>query len=374
MEIGIYIHIPFCVKKCKYCAFNSIVSTYAVIERYVDTLCKEIIYKQCVDFEVKTIYIGGGTPTLLNIEQMEKIFNVINNHYNLTNCVEVTVEANPGTVNKKFFSELQRLGVNRLSIGVQSFDDNLLKLIGRIHNRNEAIDSVNNAKTYFNNVSIDLMYGLPSQTLVNLKDSIDIAAALDIEHISIYGLEIEDGTEFFKLKSQNTLQFPTEDDEAAMYDYIVERLPQYGWQRYEISSFAKSGFKSQHNLGYWNDVKYIGFGAGAHSYNGLSRKSNVKSVSEYINGINSGRDVSLLEEEVTTQAAMEEFCFLALRTVEGININKFKQKFGVDIKSIFGSAINKLKCQNLIETTNDRIKLTDYGMKFGNIAFAEFLI
>ena len=373
MESEIYIHIPFCVKKCKYCAFNSIVSTNTVIENYVNALCKEI-NSQSSELEVRTIYIGGGTPTLLNIAYIEKIFETIGNKFNLKHCIEVTVEANPGTVNEKYFYELLKLGVNRISLGVQSFDDELLKLIGRIHNRSEAIASVNNAKKFFNNVSIDLMYGLPTQTLGNLKDSIDIAAALDVEHISIYGLEIEEGTEFFKLQSQHKLNLPTEDEAAEMYDYIVDRLPKCGWQRYEISSFAKSGFKSQHNLGYWNDVKYIGFGAGAHSYNGLSRKSNVKSVSEYINGINSGRDVSLLEEEVTTQAAMEEFCFLALRTVEGININKFKQKFGVDIKSIFGSAINKLKCQNLIEITDDRIKLTGYGMKFGNIAFAEFLI
>ena len=373
MESEIYIHIPFCLKKCKYCAFNSIVGTDALIESYVNALCTEI-NSQSSDLDVKTIYIGGGTPTLLSIAHIKKIFETIGNKFNLKHCLEVTMEANPGTVNEKYFYELRQLGVNRISLGVQSFDDELLKLIGRIHNRSEAIASVNNAKKLFNNVSIDLMYGLPSQTLDNLKDSIDIAASLDVEHISVYGLEIEEGTEFFKLHSQNKLNLPTEDEAVEMYDYIVDRLPKCGWWRYEISNFAKSGFESQHNLGYWSDIKYIGFGAGAHSYDGFRRKSNVKSVSEYINGIINGRDVSLLEEEITTQAAMEEFCFLALRTVDGININKFKQKFGVDIKIIFGNAINKLKRQNLIDITNDRIKLTDYGMKFGNIAFAEFLI
>ena len=365
----IYIHIPFCIRKCNYCSFYSIVN--GNIDAYVDAICSEIATKKSND-EVQTIYFGGGTPSILTIAQLTKIFNALRNNFDLKKCSEITIEANPGTIDQSYLESINRIGINRLSLGVQTFNDKLLKNIGRIHNRQSAINAVEYAMKSFNNVNVDLMYGLPDQTMNDLIESINIVTSFNIKHISIYGLEIEEGTMFYKLSDK--LNLPTEDECADMYDYIVNELPKRGFRRYEISNFAKKGFESRHNLGYWNDVKYLGIGAAAHSYDGIKRQSNVANVNEYIEGIKKHRDVSIIEEIITTQSAMEEFCFLSLRTTEGIDINKFKSKFNVDIEQIFGSVIHQLCLQNLIEFKNERVKLTEHGMKFGNVVFAEFLL
>ena len=370
---ALYIHIPFCVKKCNYCAFNSIVGTELLMNDYVDVLCKEI-KRGPVSKNIKTIYIGGGTPTLMKIKQLSKILNVILCNYGLCSNAELTIEANPGTIDEKYLRDLNQLGINRISIGVQTFNDVLLKQIGRIHSKVDAVSAVISAKKFFNNVSLDLMYGLPNQTMNTVIDSVNTATNFDVNHISIYGLEIEEGTTFYKMQSQGILTLPTDDESADMYDYITTELPRRGFARYEISNFAKTGFESKHNLGYWNDVKYLGFGAGAHSYNGMERRSNIKNVVDYISGINNGDDVSSLEEVVDRQAAMEEFCFLALRTAYGIDRKKFKTKFGVDIEQIFNNVIQKLYLQRLIDITEDRVFLTSYGMKLGNLVFSEFLL
>lgn len=376
----IYIHIPFCRAKCKYCAFNSIVADSELIERYVDALCTEI-NSSAQNQNITTVYFGGGTPSILTIEQLSKIFDALHRGYNLSHCIEFTLEANPGTVDKFYINGLRKLGINRLSLGVQSFDDDLLHTLGRIHNSQEAIATVKMAVSIFDNVSIDLMYDLPNQTAKILQNTLDIATNLNVQHISIYGLEVESETEFGRLHSSGRLSLPNDDESGKMYELITEELPECGFKRYEISNFAIEGFESRHNLGYWSDVKYLGFGAGSHSYLNISSKypfgvrlSNIQNVKKYIDRIKSGVNIKEIEEILSQKSAMEEFCFLALRKVEGISLRSFKDKFGMDIENIYADVIGKLKREGLIEVSDESIKLNERGMKYGNHAFAEFLL
>jgi len=365
---SIYIHIPFCRKKCNYCAFNSKVSDDAEISAYVDALISEIKTTPYSLFPTPySLYFGGGTPSILKISQLEKIISALK----IDGAAEITIEANPGTVDENYLRNLREIGFNRLSLGVQSFSDELLKILGRIHDSKTALETIQTAKKFFDNVSIDLMYGLPRQTLEDVKNAVEIAVAQDVQHISIYGLEIEDGTNFGKLYAAGKLNLP---DDGAMYDYITETLPRLGFRRYEISNFAKKNFESRHNLGYWTGKKYLGFGAGAHSYNGKIRSSNICDVATYIKKIRTGESVSVLEEIVTPKAAMEEFCFLGLRTAEGLSVETFAKNFGKDIFEIYGAVIEKNLKRGLLENYNGRIFLTPRGMKFGNVVFADFLL
>ena len=375
----IYIHIPFCIRKCRYCAFNSIIAEENLIDKYVEALCLEIErFKN--NRSISTIYFGGGTPSILTLQQFKKIFDTLYSNFNLENTIEITVEANPGTVDYKYLEKLKNLGVNRLSLGVQSFDDNLLKILGRIHNSQEALKIIETAKNIFDNVSIDLMYDLPEQNLNILEKSLEIAIILEVQHISIYGLEIEEKTEFERLHKIGKLNLPSDEESNKMYDYITSELPKRGWHRYEISNYAKKGFESQHNLGYWSDIEYLGFGAGSHSYikgndnNFGTRWSNIVNVNEYIEYINCYQDVRILEEEINEQAAMEEFCFLSLRKAEGIDVVKFKKKFNIPIENIYHKVIDKLCRKKLITIVDNKIKLTKLGMKYGNQVFSEFLL
>ena len=371
--LSIYVHIPFCRKKCNYCAFNSKVGDESEIENYVDALIKEISLTTN-HFPLSTIYFGGGTPTVLKISQLEKIFRALEKNFNFDSKTEITIEANPGTVDKNFLHDLKKIGFNRLSIGVQSFDDKILKILGRIHDSKTAVETVETAKKFFDNISVDLMYALPEQKFSDLKNSVELAAALDVQHISIYGLEIEEGTNFYKLRAEKKLNLPDDETCEKMYNFIVEKLPELGFERYEISNFAKKNFESRHNLGYWTGRKYFGFGAGAHSYNEKIRTSNICNVADYTKKIFAGESVSEVEEIVTKKAAMEEFCFLGLRTAAGISAEKFFEKFGENIFDVYEKVIEKNISLGLLKNLGDRIFLTERGMKFGNIVFADFLI
>ena len=362
----IYIHVPFCERKCNYCAFNSKVSGAAERQAYVDALIKEINLR-ADDSLVETIYLGGGTPTTLSLVQLEKILCAVRKVFSVDERAELTIEANPGTVDGNYLRGLKSLGFNRLSLGVQSFDDELLKTLGRIHDSRAAIETVEHAKIFFGNVSVDLMYGLPNQTLNHLRRDLEHVKALDVAHVSIYGLEVEEGTRFFEIRNQ--LPLPDENTCADMYDLITETLPTFGYRRYEVSNFAKEGFESRHNVGYWTGKKYFGFGAGAHSFDGALRTSNVRDVAAYIKG-----GVPIVEEVITRQAAMEEFCFLGLRMTAGISAQTFRKKFGVNISAVFGAVIAKNRQRGLLEVSGDRIYLTARGMALGNEVFADFLL
>ena len=369
----IYVHIPFCAAKCNYCAFNSKISTAEERKSYVDALITEIKSTACPLPPTYSIYFGGGTPTILTLNQLKKIFAAIQTTFNVEKNSEITIEANPGTVDKNFLRGLREIGFNRLSLGVQSFNDELLKILGRIHNSTTALETVHTAKNFFDNISVDLMYGLPNQTLDDVKVDVETAAALDVQHISIYGLEVEPNTKFFQLNEVGRLNLPTENICADMYEFIIATLPKLGYNRYEVSNFAKVGRESRHNSGYWTGAKYFGFGAGAHSYNGKIRTSNVANVADYVKNIRAGRDVSQVEELVTKSAAMEEFCFLGLRMTAGIDAKIFYERFGENIFDVYGKVIEKNFKLGLLQVDGDKIFLTPRGFEVSNVVLADFL-
>lgn len=386
-EFGLYIHIPFCRQKCFYCDFPSFAGREEKIDRYLQALEQEFallrqrLYKKDnagdteSKFAPRTIYIGGGTPTALNAHQLKKLLEIVQKYVAVAEAEEFTVEMNPGTVDREKLLLLQQSGVNRLSVGVQSFDDHCLKKIGRIHTAQEAVDTIELAHNLgFGNISLDLIYGLPQQDREILTQSVERALTLPVQHISIYGLQLEEGTAFQRMADMGKLQLPTDELVEVMYDYIVEKLPEAGYQRYEISNYALPGYESKHNLSYWQDVDYLGLGSGAHSYWQGTRYENPIGIDDYISVLEAGRLPATLEEQVDRQAHMEEYCFLGLRTAAGIDKNLFQQKFGVDLFTVYGRTIEKLVAQDLLQHTARGIALTTLGMKYGNQVFGEFLL
>ena len=377
MQLGLYLHIPFCQQKCFYCDFPSYANKENLQEQYVTALCNEIALQggllstECVN----TVYIGGGTPTALPIDLLIKVIEQVQDSFLLIDDAEFTIEVNPGTVNEEELARLYQVGVNRISFGVQSFQDDLLKRIGRIHTAQMAKNIIQSAaKIGFKNISLDLIYGLPEQTLENVKNSIAEAAMLPINHISIYGLKVEEDTVFAKLAQQDKLNLPSEDEEDAMYEFIMQELPRLGYERYEISNFAKRGFASRHNLKYWECLPYIGMGAAAHSFFGGKRFYNETKLERYIQQINTAGRAVVHEERLDCKALIEEFCFLGLRKQSGVNLQEFEQRFGLAMHELYGAKIARLKKQELLIEREGRIFLSYRGMKYGNQVFCEFLL
>ena len=386
-EFGLYIHIPFCRQKCFYCDFPSFAGREKKIDKYLQALeqefalLRQMLYQKdnVRDIESKfaprTIYIGGGTPTALNAHQLAKLLEIVQKYVTVAKAEEFTVEMNPGTVDREKLLLLQQAGVNRLSVGVQSFDDHCLQKIGRIHTAQDAVNTIELAHNLgFGNISLDLIYGLPQQDMEILTKSVERALTLPVQHISIYGLQLEEGTAFQRMADMGKLHLPTDELVEVMYDYIVEKLPEAGYQRYEISNYALPGYESKHNLSYWQDVDYLGLGSGAHSYWQGTRYENPIGIDDYISVLEAGRLPATLEEQVDRQAHMEEYCFLGLRTAAGIDKNLFQQKFVVDLFTVYGRTIEKLVAQDLLQHTARGIALTTLGMKYGNQVFGEFLL
>jgi len=363
---SVYIHIPFCRKKCFYCAFTSFCALN-LIDDYIKNLTKEIKYFY-EGTPLKTLYIGGGTPSLLNIKQFEKILSLFNFEKN----PEITVELNPDSTNLNLLYQLYKLGVNRLSIGVQSFNDDILKSIGRLHNSKQAKDIIRLAQdTGFNNISIDLIYGLPQKE--NLKsapalwqETLNEAKNLEIEHISLYGLKIEENTVFYKKPPKN---LPDDDMQADMYEFAINYLsPEYSL--YEISNLAKSDtFKSRHNLNYWDEGEYFGFGTGASGYINNIRYKNTDNFMEYsASPVNSKQFTILTDKE-----RLEETIFLGLRKREGIDTKKIEEKFSIDFNKTYNYIIEKYLNSRHLEKTDKGIRLTTEGMLLSNVIMSEFL-
>lgn len=377
---GIYAHIPYCVKKCAYCDFVSSAAdknARAEMEDYAAALRAEILREvpplRARWGDVTTLYIGGGTPTVLPIALLTEILHTLITAAGIPQ--ECTVEANPGTVDVNSLAQLRAAGATRLSLGVQSFDDRLLRAIGRIHTAEEAERAFHAARAAgFTNISLDLMYGLPTQTLDDLKTSVNAALDLAPEHISVYGLIVEEGTPFAAAEAQGQLALPSEDAAEEMYDYLMEELPAHGYARYEISNFARRGYESRHNLGYWRNVPYLGVGAAAHGYIDGVLWGNEPDTEKYIRAIRAGASVRTPEDaERTRENAMEEYAFLALRTREGIDEADFHRTFGVRIDTVYGAVIEKYITQGLLRRANGFTALTNAGMKLGNEVFAAFL-
>ena len=387
-DFGIYIHIPFCRQKCFYCDFPSFAGKERMIGPYLEALEQEMgqVRQRLWDrgeaefgsdgkLAPGTIYIGGGTPTVLETVALPDVFYLLQKHFDVEHAGEITIEANPGTVDGEKLRLLHGFGINRLSLGVQSFDDGCLKAIGRIHSGQEAAEAVAEAQDAgFANISVDLMYGLPGQDMNMLRESVETALSLGVQHISIYGLQLEEGTVFDKLHQQGKLVLPSDELTEEMYDYITAFLPERGYYRYEISNFALPGYESRHNLSYWQDVPYLGFGSGAHSYWGDCRYQNSARIEVYMEEVFQGRAMCHVEEKVTEKAHIEEFCFLALRTAAGISVRRFAADFGRDVHELYGEQIRRLVEKGLLLEDRERLYLSQLGMKYGNQVFGEFLL
>ena len=371
IPLSIYIHVPFCPAKCLYCDFLSHPGGEAVFDSYVAALCNHIKTKAPLfaEYRVETISFGGGTPTVLPTAHLSQILNAIKSEFDLADGISITIEANPETVDAAYLSNLHNMGVNRISFGVQSFDDKLLAAIGRIHTAERAIQAIElAAKTGFNGINLDLMFALPHQTVTDFEKSLDFAISLPITHISCYALTIEENT---PLARRDDL-LPTICDEITdrkMYHLAAEKLAAAGFNHYEISNWAKPGHACRHNNGYWTHRQYIGFGTGAHSFMSNTRFRNTSNLIKYINGDFVPRET----EKVDTQTAMSEYIFLGLRLTDGISAAHFKTRFATDIHTHFAKQLQTLKNQGLIAINVDNIRLTKKGLDLANTVFAEFI-
>ena len=376
-ELGIYIHIPFCKQKCFYCDFCSFANKNEMQEKYVEAVINEIkniTHKE--KYTVTTIYFGGGTPSILNPEYIKNILQEIESSFEILDDAEITIEINPGTVNEEKLKKYKEYGINRLSIGLQSTNDKILKKIGRIHDYKQFEETFFYArKCGFKNINIDLMIGLPTQTIEDVKQTLEKIIQKNPEHISVYSLIIEEGTIIEKLINENKLQLPDEETERIMYWTVVNELKENGYNQYEISNFSKKTYESKHNTNCWKQKQYIGLGTSAHSYLNKKRYSNTNNIEEYIKNIqenNISKNITIHEEQ-TEESTMNEYMLLGLRMIQGININEFKQKFKTDPTIKYKKLLEKLQKENLIHITKTSIKLTKQGIDFGNIVWEEFI-
>jgi oxygen-independent coproporphyrinogen-3 oxidase len=370
-----YIHIPFCKQICYYCDFNKFFLKGQPVDRYLKALKEEMrmTLEAFPTRELKTIYVGGGTPTALEAWQLEALCKIIRERLPFEKG-EFTFEANPDDVTKEKLDILQHYGVNRLSLGVQSFDDEQLKRIGRTHTGKDVVRTVDMAfKAGFENISIDLMYALPGQKKEDFQLSLEKALQLDLPHYSAYSLIIEPKTVFYNLMKKGQLPLPSEDLEAEMYDLLINEMERRGIHQYEISNFAKKGFESKHNLVYWNNREYYGFGAGAHSYLDGRRRANYGPLKKYMEPLENGRFPVMEEIRLSKEEMMEEEMFLGLRKTEGVSLSRFNHKFGVDLMEIFSSSAEEMEKKGLLEVRGDFIRLTKKGRFLGNVVFQAFL-
>lgn len=381
-ELGIYVHIPFCKRKCNYCDFVSC-TRIEMQEKYVESLLKEIeYYKNKIteegrnNFKVTTIYFGGGTPSIIDERYIVHILNTIKINFMVDVNAEITIEINPGTVTREKILMYKRAGINRISIGLQSTDDRILKELGRIHNFDEFLETYRIVReSEFENVNIDLMLGLPNQDNNLLIKSIEKVISLDPEHVSIYSLILEEGTKYKELVDKGELILPSDEKERDMYWKTKEYLESEGYNHYEISNFAKKGYESKHNSSCWEQEDYLGFGVAAHSYFCNKRYNNTDDLDIYIENINREKfeDNVTINEIQDDNDKMKEYMLLSLRKIEGVSISKFKTKFINNPLYLYRDQIEKLVNNELIEVDLDNIKLTKKGIDLANLVWEEFV-
>ncbi|EES73698.1 putative oxygen-independent coproporphyrinogen III oxidase [Paenibacillus sp. oral taxon 786 str. D14] len=375
---AVYIHIPFCTNKCFYCDFNSYVLKDQPVMDYLRALDREmeLTVQQTPPGEIRSIFVGGGTPTVLTPQEMEFFLASVRRHFPYwASDIEFTMEANPGTTDRDKLTVMKDGGVNRVSFGVQAFQNELLSGIGRIHNTDDVYRSLENARAVgLDNLSIDLMFGLPNQTVEMLDYSVSRALELGLPHYSIYSLKVEENTLFHTLYHKNQLPLPSEEEELNMYLLLMERMEQAGYKQYEISNFAKPGFASRHNITYWKNEDYYGLGAGAHGYVGRTRHVNIKGVNPYVEAAKTG--LPRLEQfGVSREEAMEDFVMVGLRMLNGIRKADFRRQFGEELDDVFARQLTKMLSAGLLEPHSDGegYRLSKQGVLFGNEVFAEFI-
>ncbi len=375
-EKEIYIHIPFCVKKCAYCDFLSGTQDGATIEKYVDKLVEEIrVHKPAT---VSSIFLGGGTPSVLEPSQIFKIFKALNCTFEIEKDAEITIEANPGTVTVEKLQAYKQSGINRISFGLQSTNNKELKLLGRIHTYEEFLESYQLARECgFENINVDLISAIPKQTLASWEETLQKVIALKPEHISAYSLIVEEGTPFAKMYGEgcpSERDLPSEEVERAIYYKTEELLFQAGYHRYEISNYAKVGKECKHNLGYWERKEYLGIGLGAASLIDDTRYKNTDDLLFYLEHSSDLHAIQENVEKLSLEEQMEEFMFLGLRKMEGVSADEFANIFGKTMEECYGEQIQKLIAQGLLEQKDDRLMLTSQGIDVSNYVFSLFLI
>lgn len=373
-EVGIYIHIPFCKKKCDYCDFISYCGKDKFIEKYVEAIKKEIEF-QNIKTKISTVYIGGGTPSYIDSKYIVEIMKKIQEK-NILSDAEITIEVNPGTVTQEKLKDYKMCGINRISIGLQSSNEKLLKEIGRIHNYNDFFTTYKLAqKVGFKNINVDLMIGLANQKITDLKESLEKIISLNPKHISVYSLIVEEGTLLNKKVQNGKIQLPSEEQERHMYWYVKNTLELNGYKHYEISNYAQKGYESKHNTNCWKQKEYIGIGVAAHSYKNITRYSNIENLEEYIKNVRNGEFEKnrIIHEVQTEDDARNEFMLLGLRKIDGVKISDFKNKFGDNPIYLYRNKLKKLVDEKLIIIDNDTIRLSNKGIDLANLVWEEFI-
>ena len=364
-----YVHIPFCSHICYYCDFAKVLMTGQPVEAYIDELLKE--YDSYDISSLKTLYIGGGTPSVLPADQLEKLLTHLTKNLDLEELEEFTVEANPSDLTDEVLAVLANSPVNRISLGVQSFDDKLLKKIGRAHTEAQVYSSIERLRAAgFENITIDLIYGLPNQTMEMVERDVQKFLELDLPHVALYSLILEDHTVFMNRQRRGRLRLPSDDRNADMYEYIIETLTAKGYSHYEVSNFGKIGYESKHNMTYWDNAEYYGIGAGASGYLDGIRYKNHGPVHHYLREENK----RVNEEVLTRKQRIEEEMFLGLRKKNGVSIERFHKKFGQTLEEVYGTIIEELAFQKMLFEADGRIQMTEKGFELGNEVFERFLL
>lgn len=367
-----YVHIPFCTQICYYCDFSKVFIKNQPVDDYLRALIAE--FRSYDIKKLRTLYIGGGTPTSIAAQQLDYLLTELVRDLDLDYLEEFTIEANPGDLTPDKIAVMQKSAVNRVSLGVQTFNDKHLKQIGRSHNEAQIYSTIDSLKAAgFHNISIDLIYALPGQTLDQLKENVAKALALDIPHLSLYSLILEHHTVFMNKMRRGKLNLPTEDLEAEMFTYIINEMEANGFEHYEISNFSKPGFYSQHNLMYWNNDEYYGCGAGASGYLDGVRYRNRVPIQHYLSAVEAG-DAKLTNEVLTANEKMEEELFLGLRKKTGVSKSRFQEKFGISFDSRYGQIVDKLIKRGLLQEDQDHIRMTKQGLFLGDSVAEEFIL
>lgn len=376
-ELELYIHIPFCVRKCDYCDFLSTAAPQSCYQEYTEKLMEEICYQSVFykEYVIVSIFIGGGTPSVLPIGYLETVLDVVRENYTVRNQIEVTIEANPGTLTEEKLASYRRAGITRISLGLQSADNSELKSLGRIHTFEAFLISYQMVRQFgFNNINVDLMFSIPGQTMESWKNTLRKVVMLKPDHISAYSLIIEEGTAFFERYGQSPEDLPDEDLDRELYYFTREYLGKMGYERYEISNYAKPGYECRHNIGYWTGTEYLGIGLGATSFIREFRFHNTREMNEYLAlDMREPHIGHILDEKLELKDKMEEFMIMGLRLTKGVSGSAFIEKFGQNMWNVFSHVLPGLVEQGLLEIEAPYIRLTEFGQDVSNLVFERFL-